>query len=180
MNEIQQKIASSSKVASIILLCSCIVTALLIAVLIGGILLFTFSDGTMASSLHGAFTFTQVGGIDIDLPLNVLSSLFAFALVLLSMIFLMLFSFYKMFKDISKSYTPFEEKQVKRIKRIALLTLIICIASNVFDFIGEKLVFGNANLGLDLFWIVIAIIIYCIAYIFDYGCRLQALEDETL
>lgn len=180
MDKIQEKISTSSKFVAIVLRVSCAITALLIAFLLVGLAIFAFSNGRLAESLQQAYATVKIDNIMVTPGIPTLMVFFASAIIQLALILVLLLTLNKMFTDISKSHSPFEEKQVLRIKRVALLTLIICILSNAFDFIGGYIVKGVIAPGINLFWIVIAIVIYCLAFIFDYGCKLQTESDETL
>jgi len=78
------------------------------------------------------------------------------------------------FKDISVDSSPFELKHVKRIKRIAVLYLII----SLFDF--QTSTASSSMISLNLVAIVGALMFWCMALIFEYGCALQKESDETI
>ncbi|HEY5536631.1 MAG TPA: hypothetical protein VIL99_17075 [Ignavibacteria bacterium] len=77
------------------------------------------------------------------------------------------------FKDIHVDSSPFEMKQVKRIKRVAILYLIISLIN--FETSATSIM-----ISLNLVGIVGALMFWCIALIFEYGCALQKESDETL
>jgi hypothetical protein len=180
MNTIQQKIAKTGKFVSIILFATrvlAILTSLLFLVAIGVLL---FSNNTLSSSLQDTFTITSsIGSIE-SLPPRTLALLFLFAIIQLIILVWMLSILYHIFSDISCNYTPFEKKQVTRMKQVTTLTFIMCIITNIFDWIGSVLLHEIPLLKLDIMWLGIAIVIYCIAHIFDYGYQLQIQSDETL
>ena len=73
-----------------------------------------------------------------------------------------LYDVYQIFQENKDESSPFQIRNIKRIKRIALLAVLNLTAINFFVGLGT----GAA--------------IYGIAVIFEYGCKLQKLEDETL
>jgi hypothetical protein len=77
------------------------------------------------------------------------------------------------FKDIHVDSSPFEMKHVKRIKRVAILYLIISL-------IHFETSVASIMISLNLVGIVGALMFWCIALIFEYGCALQKESDETL
>ena len=83
---------------------------------------------------------------------------------------------HKIFKDISREYTPFLEKNFKRMKQIALLLLFSSLQP--FSFSGPDSL--NINIGPDCELLIFAGIVYFFALIFQYGSALQQQSDETL
>ena len=77
------------------------------------------------------------------------------------------------FKDISKDGSPFEMKHVKRIKRVAFLYLIISLIDSETSAI-------SISISFNMVGIVGALMFYCIALVFEYGCALQQESDEIL
>lgn len=76
-----------------------------------------------------------------------------------------LFSARQIVRDIAQRETPFEQVQVRRMKRIAILI-----------FAGSAINFMSFQIGE---W-VIALVLWLLAMVFDYGCVLQQESDETL
>jgi hypothetical protein len=180
MNLIQQKIAKMGKLVSIVLFVACTLTALtsLLLLVVMGILI--FSNGSLSSSLQDIFTITSsVGSIEMLSTQN-LVILFLLAVIQLIILLGALSILYRIFSDISHNYTPFEKKQVTRMKQVAILTFVLCISSNIFTWIASVLLRETTILSLDVMWLGIAVVIYCIAHIFDYGYQLQTQSDETL
>lgn len=89
---------------------------------------------------------------------------------------------YRIFKDISREATPFAAKHVRRIKTVAWLTLPLAFLDATCRNLADAFQAGDPaiNLELNLMWVAFGAIIYCLAYIFDYGCKLQQESDETL
>ena len=180
MNIIQQKIAKTGKYISIILFIVCTLTILgaLLSLVAVGILL--FGNNQIIASLQDALTVVSSNGSLTVPSTEVLITLLLFAAVQLIILFFVLFLLYRIFSDISRNYTPFEKNHVIRMKKVAVLTLVVCIFSNVFDNIANAILYGKTLMEINFVWLVVGIVIYCISYIFDYGYQLQTQSDETL
>lgn len=89
---------------------------------------------------------------------------------------------YRIFRDISREATPFAARHVRRLKTVAWLTLPMSILDGTLPNIQWALETGEAKMVIciELMWIFFGAIIYCLAFIFDYGCKLQQESDETL
>ena len=87
------------------------------------------------------------------------------------------------FKDMSREGMPFTEKNSNRIRVISLLLIAQGLVVPPLQLL-IAMVFSAADasdyIGLDLSLIVIAIIFFCLALIFEYGAELQRQSDETL
>lgn len=99
-----------------------------------------------------------------------------------SLFLFVIFSFaYRIFRDISKEYTPFLVKTVKRMKRISALIIVWGIVSPLI-FLGLRKIipiesaFTISGIGR----IFVGVLIYCFAVIFEYACLLQQQSDETM
>jgi len=90
-------------------------------------------------------------------------------------------------KSIRSEYTPFIDKNVARLKSMAILIAIIepiGLAINFFSNMlrpisadGIKTVTHSSMGGMV---IVLGLIVYCIAIVFEHGSYLQKQSDETL
>jgi len=182
MNSIQEKIAKTGKMVSVVLFAACIFTVLAIISFLWGIGLISFSNGELSTSLFEYFKaeYHLMGGVGLFASRRELAMLFLLGVGQLSIIFSVLLILYRVFKDISRNYTPFEKIQVVRMKRVAKLTLALGIISSFCDRIIMVSGYGSNIMDLNIVWIVIAMVIYCMAHIFDYGYQLQAQSDETL
>ena len=88
----------------------------------------------------------------------------------------------RIFKDISREYTPFLPQNIRRMKKIALLLLLDSIISPPIDLaIRASISASTSSLsGFSTEMTILAIVIYCFALIFQYGVVLQQQSDETL
>lgn len=93
----------------------------------------------------------------------------AFALLLFAgkgIIYLaVLLSTRQILREVAIGGTPFEQIQIRRMKRISILILVGSVINFMSIQIGE--------------W-VIALVVWLLAMVFDYGCVLQQESDETL
>ena len=180
MNITQQKISKTSKLVSNILRAGLIFSIGAAILFMFGIIFF-IAKGDV-SSLYETF---KISAIESHMPtptISTLITLFSFAIITLLMIAKILHILYHIFSDIAITYTPFKTEYVNRIKHVAFLALLICIIGNVFEAIGETLLYSTniTTININFIGFVQALVIYCIAHIFEYGCQLQQQSDETL
>ncbi|GAV13653.1 DUF2975 domain-containing protein [Paenibacillus sp. NAIST15-1] len=142
---------------------------------------------------------SQMSGDEIPAAINTMSSIFLHIdhsdyaksdliitfsgdVVRLCLIMVILFIAGGIFKDISKDYTPFVAKHMKRLKRISLLIAGIAIIPGFVEIAMIQMVTPAArvNVSFELFYILVAVVFFCLAQIFDYGRMLQQQSDETL
>ncbi len=180
MNLVQQKISRMSKFISGALLVGCVLTAAAALLFVVAMGILWLSDSALSASLQGAFRVLTAKGTVAVPSVETLSLLFPFAVAQMAILFFILRLLRRVFLDFSQSYSPFEEKQVKRLKAVALLTLILAIVGSVFDGAAHAILYGSMAFSIHITWFVLAAVIYCTAYVFDYGCRLQRQSDETL
>lgn len=179
MDTVHTKIKKTSTLASRLLrIAGCLTASFAILLAVGIIILVT--DSSLSLSLREAYATLPYDGAVKTPTVMRLGTLFAFGIVQLSIIYALLHHLYRFFSDISGSYTPFEQKQVVRIKKVAALTLLMCIVSSLFDVIGSLLLKGSISVRFNAIWLILALVIYAMAFIFDYGCQLQTQSDETL
>ncbi len=85
------------------------------------------------------------------------------------------------FKDLSKGVSPFHADQIKRLKGIANKSIGIAIMNIIISvYLTVAMKAGRVDISISLTSILFPIIIYFLAYIFEYGSELQQLSDETL
>lgn len=142
---------------------------------------------------------TQVSGDETPAAINTMSSIFLHidhsdyaksdliitfsgGVVRLCLIMVILFISGQIFMDISKDYTPFVAKHMKRLKRISLLIAGMAIIPGCVEIAMIQMVTPAAkvNVSFELFYILVAVVFFCLAQIFDYGRMLQQQSDETL
>jgi len=88
------------------------------------------------------------------------------------------------FKDISREGTPFTKKNSNKIKVISLLIIAQCIVIPLLQLLAVMIFTSASNafasFNLNLWFIIVAVIFFCLALIFQYGEELQRQADETL
>ena len=90
------------------------------------------------------------------------------------------------FKDIRREGTPFAKKNSNKIKVLSLLILakaiiippLQCLAVIILTSMDDASTLFDFN--LDLGYLVVAAVFFCLALIFEYGAELQRQADETL
>ena len=178
MNVIQKRIQGTSRVIAVITKILYILA--IVAVCIGA----TGVIWRMISPESSSFTLGHVKvmspvlfatnyGITTDLFTGIANQSFFIAILILTN---------RIFKDISHEYTPFLSKNIIRMKKIAMLLLINNYISPYIDMaIGKSISLTQANsLDFSSEMIILAVVIYCFALIFQYGADLQQQSDETL
>lgn len=178
MNAIQKKIQVTSRVVAI--LTKILYIAMIVAVCFEatGIIWLTVSPEVSSIVLGGIkiispFSLANDVGIGTDLLTGVASQCFFIAILV---------SANRIFRNISREYSPFTQKTVKGMRRIAILLLIDSIVAPHVDFAIKKaisLATGTLyNFSDELN--ILAIVLYCFSLIFQYGVELQQQSDETL
>ena len=122
----------------------------------------------------GAYSPQDVMGWGVDM----LSLLFHYLLVG----FLVFVAF--IFRTISREETPFVKSVSRRMKLAALFLLIGLVLPNwagqiINNLLGQSSGFTFFDESNTLV-VILSVIIYCFALIFDYGCRLQQENYEIL
>jgi hypothetical protein len=86
------------------------------------------------------------------------------------------------FRELGTGNTPFLPTNIARMKRIALLLILSDIISPftdaaIADFMSLR---SSVSFNYSSEMIILAVVIYCFALIFQYGAELQKQSDETL
>lgn len=180
MNDIQQKIAKTSKVVAIVLKVGFILIAIAMGMLLLGMVILGFSNTELSQSLQQTFNITVQNASAVGIAVRNLVMVFGLGMIELAIIFMIFRTMYKIFRAISLDHTPFRSENAKSMKKIAILIIVMGLVDSVASFLADKLLGPQADFGIDFMWLVMAAVIYCIALIFDYGCQLQQQSDETL
>ncbi len=173
-----------------------VVIAVLCAVLLV-VELFSHSLSTGISIDLGYVTLDVADGI---LPTMLGSQMFLIAvliagIVILGVVFAVLQLLSKIFDPMRKG-RPFEKSVSSNLKKIALLVLcggtvcevlknmIIAYVTEAIDIteilLNEYIVSVNVDMNFNALYIIFAILLWLIAYVFEYGAMLQQESDETL
>ncbi len=98
---------------------------------------------------------------------------FAFLIVGLVLIIIMLKSLENLFDNINKGDTPFTLENVGYIKKMAYLMIAITILPDVIGIIIETILKIDLNIGFEMFSLIEILFLFSIAYIFQYGYEIQ-------
>lgn len=112
--------------------------------------------------------------------ISIIEFVLATVVVTLILIYRTLINAYKLFKNIAEGYTPFTENNIKHIKSIAKCMLIAVIVSAIGGSAFEMVSNYSFGLNINLIEIIAILILFSLAYIFEYGYKLQQEIDATL
>lgn len=98
---------------------------------------------------------------------------FAFLIIVLVLTSMLLASLEKLFSNINQGDTPFTLENVQHIKKMAYLMIAITILPNIIGVLFEMLLRTDLNIGFELFSLVEILVLFSIAYIFEYGYEIQ-------
>ena len=178
MNEIQKKIQHTSRAVAVIIKILYISAIVAVCFELAGIIWMmilpqssSFTLGHIKVISPFLFAANQVNTINLFTSIS--SQSFFIAILILTN---------RIFKDISLESSPFLPKNIGRMRRIALLLLIDSLISPSIDTAIRKsislTVTNSSYFNSEM--IILAIVIYCFALIFQYGVELQQQSDETL
>ena len=180
MNETKQKIAKTSKMVAVVLKISFILALVAMGLLLLGMGFLAFENSSDSTSLMQTFTVAASGTSATGVAVGNLIISFGLGVISLATMFMVLFTLYRLFVNISKEHTPFTEVNVKIMKKVAVWTVITCFVDFIANGIADRILTGEVTFTFNFIWLVVAATIYGIALIFDYGCQLQQQSDETL
>lgn len=79
----------------------------------------------------------------------------------------------KLFVNIHNDDTPFTLENVGYIRKIALFLIIAILAPTVLGVLFQAILKVDMNVGIELMDLVLVLIIFSLAYIFEYGYEIQ-------
>lgn len=91
----------------------------------------------------------------------------------LGITFIILRNIEKLFINIHNDDTPFTLENVKYIRKIAMFLIIAIIAPTVCGVLFQAFAEVDMNVGIELIDLILVLIIFSMAYIFEYGYELQ-------
>ena len=97
----------------------------------------------------------------------------SFTLISIILTILILRHLKKLFKNINKEDSPFTMDNIYHIKRIAMIMIIGLFLPVISSIILELLIHTDINIKYNVYSIFEILIIFAIAYIFEYGYYLQ-------
>ena len=138
----------------------------------------TIDDKDAVYALNKVFDYLEKN--DLTEITALLEITFVFVIVLIVLTFMILGKVRKLFNSIHDGDTPFTMENVEYIRKIALL-LIITAAVKIFGGVATSLfVSNNSSFSFSLTDVMYILILYAAAYIFEYGCSLQAKSDKKI
>lgn len=85
-----------------------------------------------------------------------------------------------MFYGIYKAESPFSRKNVIRIRIIAVLLVLLSVAPITIEMIAANLCNIKIGFSMNLMYIFIGIIIFCISFVFEHGLIIQQKTEEII
>lgn len=121
----------------------------------------------------------SVTGSELEMSDVMIKGSFAVASLIIGSIIMHLCE--KVLRTVNTESTPFVKDNVSRVKKIAVLMASLSVVpswfSQIVGFIcGSRELMMNVEIGK----LALALVVWCIALIFEYGVTLQEREDETL
>ena len=113
-------------------------------------------------------------------------SMMAYGAVMLVILSLIMLLCERVLSTVTEDGSPFVEENVSRIKSIAILTavsgvvpaFVSQIVRGVFALVNKTS--DDLMVEVELGIVLVALVIWCVALIFEYGVTLQQRDDETL
>lgn len=169
----KRKVARINKTARI---CYCVIKVLLSLYLVG----FVFLLAIRALSIINHQELVSSSDVG-SFILGLLTGLLTLVLLGLAM---------SVFKAVAKSGRVFHVSMVKRIKAVSVVLLAssliqTALSSSFISFVTMgSFEFGYATIGdaipIDASGIVVAVVFYCFAMVYEYGAYLQFISDNTV
>lgn len=172
MNEKEKAMRTSSKVISVIMKIGYI--AMIVAMSICAVcLIFMAVTGGKTSIVTPGGTNIMVADGAFATPEGV-AAICASMLVSGGVLFAIFFLTHRVFNEISTAGTPFNPKYVKTIKIIGVLVAVMGIVGGIVDSVVATFA-GTEALGVytNSPGVIVGVVIFCLAYVFDYVCSLQ-------
>lgn len=180
MNSIQEKIQKNSKVMAIILkvisisliLGICVPIAILTWIAVkpdANVTLFTELDIYSASGQ----ALTTTGEVIAEMCTIIVSGI---------LVLCMFITAYRMLKSISKEAAPFNKANANKVKSIGTLLLVYAFVVPIAraGFYRSFAPTMNTKTSFDVSFVLLALMFFFIATVFDYGAELQRESDELL
>lgn len=180
MNDIKEKICRVSKIMAIVAKVLYISLVVGMCVPVITLIWHYISPNTniVAVNALGFYSSTgqrlgTTGEVIAEMWTIIIAGIFVFNILLIA---------YRMFKSISIDIMPFSQENAKRLKKIGALLMIYSLVEPIAregfysSFAPEITMQSSFNIGS----VILALLFFFIAVIFDYGAELQRFSDETL
>ncbi len=180
MNDIQNKVCKISKIMAIstkVLYISLIVG---MCIPLSSLIWYYITPNSNFEAVHALGFYSSTGQL-LETTGEIVAEMWAI-LVSGVFVFYILLIAYRMFKSISINIMPFSQENAKRLKKIGGLLMIYSLVEPISrkgfysSFAPEITIRSSFNIVS----VILALIFFFIAIIFDYGAELQRLSDETL
>lgn len=79
----------------------------------------------------------------------------------------------ELFNNINTGDTPFTMDNVKHIKMMAILMIALIVLPNICGPFFEVIMSTDLDVGIEVFDLVEILIVFSMAYIFEYGYEIQ-------
>lgn len=180
MNHLQKKIQKESKVMATILMVLSILLILGILIPIAILILIAINPNADMSLFNGGGIYSatgkaleSIGEVKAEMCTIIVAGI---------LIASMLLKAYTMFRTITKDVAPFNKSNAQKLKSIAIVLIVygivvpIARAGFYRSFAPEI----SMNTSVDAPYVVLSLIFFFIALLFDYGAELQRESDELL
>ncbi|MGI6018435.1 MAG: DUF2975 domain-containing protein [Marvinbryantia sp.] len=166
----QKKLKKSAHFISILLNIGCILFGILSVLLFAAIMIIVCTKFFMPEMFQESWGTAIKNGQSLSFGQCVF--FFTCCLGMFVCIFLALYNAKRIFGCIGKGNSPFTVKTGIQIRKIAVYVLLFAVFSVLSVF----------KISFPAFFMcaLFALILFCISFIFDYGCELQQEVDETL
>lgn len=180
MNDTQLKIQTTGRRASILFRAGSLLSGAVAALALTAICILLFSGQETRSSFLSAFDVTANNGTVIRIAPWSLLLLFGIMLAESGLITFILFFVYSIFRNIAANGLPFSRPNALLIRKTAVISLLLGLLGSCSDALVDHYTIGAPSWNVNLMGLFMGIILYCLSLIFEYGCDLQKLSDETL
>lgn len=177
MTNLQTKLQKTSRTISVFLSIGKVSSIVGMVLAATGLLFGLVGRPDIQAKFMGVDIYTQAPNSHIFLPLMIVAVIAALAVgaVICDLLG-------RVFGDISRTGVPFNPLHGGRIKKVAWLSLALSVLVGISENLAGLCTSGPVSVtgGIDLMTLLFVAVIYCLAYVFDYGCKLQQESDETL
>lgn len=180
MDSTLQKIQTTGKRASALFRAGSLLSGGAAALALAAICILLFSGGEARASFLSAFDVTANNGTTISIDPQSLLLMFGFMLFDCILITFILFSVHSIFRNIAADGLPFTRHNAILLKKTAVICLLLGILGSCSDTLVDYYTLGAPAWNFNLAGLATGLVLYCLSLVFEYGCSLQQLSDETL
>lgn len=176
MNEAMKAMKISGKVIAIIMKITYIVM-IVVACFLAAVLVFLAVTGDTSVVTSSGL---KIAAADDALSPGSAMAACAALLVMAAFLFVISLLVHRMFREISKTGVPFKPEYVKTIKTVGVLLAAMSVAGGFAESVAASTM-GTDALGManNAPGVLVGVIVYCFAYVFEYGCAMQRRVNEA-